>query len=87
MIGYVRNDHHVHAPHHHPFLPLSFPCCFCRRAAPRFTRNGEHVFETIGKKHGASVNIDPNFKVGARSKKDPTVWVAADTEQAGRRPN
>eukprot|EP00051_Salpingoeca_urceolata_P012773 m.158322 g.158322 ORF g.158322 m.158322 type:complete len:826 (+) comp17599_c0_seq1:560-3037(+) len=44
--------------------------------APRFCMGGVHVFEQIAQQCGIkSIGIDPNFKIGARSKKDPTVWV------------
>lgn len=44
--------------------------------APRFRCNGVHVFETIARQHNIrAISIDRNFKVGARSKKDPTIWV------------
>jgi len=47
-------------------------------AAPRFQRGDVHIFEDIARTCGIhSVSVDPNFKVGAKSKKDPTVWVVA----------
>ena len=39
-------------------------------AAPRWMQDGVHVFQRIANHHGiTSVGVDPNFKIGARSKK------------------
>eukprot|EP00039_Didymoeca_costata_P011748 m.166331 g.166331 ORF g.166331 m.166331 type:complete len:799 (+) comp15276_c0_seq3:279-2675(+) len=43
---------------------------------PKFTTDGKHIFEQIASRHSiTSVSQDRNFKVGARAKKDPTVWI------------
>eukprot|EP00043_Microstomoeca_roanoka_P009126 m.87002 g.87002 ORF g.87002 m.87002 type:complete len:1026 (-) comp14487_c0_seq6:60-3137(-) len=50
--------------------------------APRYTQNGVHLFDRIAKEYGIrGVTVDPNFKIGARSKKDPTVRVFGELDQ------
>ena len=45
--------------------------CPCGVAAKKFTTGtGDHVFDDLAKRTGlASISVDPNFKIGAKSKK------------------
>ena len=54
-------------------------------AAPRFVESGEHIFARISTKHGlVHIGVDPNFKVGAKSKKGPHRACAQLTGQTPR---
>ncbi|EDQ85894.1 uncharacterized protein MONBRDRAFT_28864 [Monosiga brevicollis MX1] len=52
------------------------------RRTLEYVLQGEHVFDAIARKHGIqAVTVDRNFKIGARSKKDPTIRILARSDQ------